>query len=166
MSSRPSITNSPKLARTKFGISISQWTPTPTPRKNALTIESIRGPRRQSTPSPPSPFAGKKIEEVAEWLTAAPEEVDLDRRFFAVLDENSTGNDTLTIARTGDGGVESAEGEVQYFPIPATEAASYLNSMKSNGFDERLQGYQRKRERSQEEDLSKGEPFNGPGLKE
>lgn len=112
----------------------------------------------------PSPFAGRTIEAAAEWLKAAPGDVDLDRRFFAVLDEHSEANDTITIVRIGDGGVEGREGGVQYFPVKATEAAIYLNSMSSTTFDERLQGYQIGRKLKREADLSKGEPYNGPRL--
>ena len=109
-----------------------------------------------------SPFAGNSIEEAAEWLKAAPEDVDLDRHFFAVLDAHSETNDTITIARIGDGAVEGKEGDVQYFPVKAEEAVMYLNSMASTAFDERLQSYQRERSRNGETDLSKGEPYNGP----
>ena len=114
----------------------------------------------------PSPFADTTIEEARQWLKSAPAEVDLDRRFFAALDEHSEINDTMLIARIGDGVVEGKEGEIQYFPVQANEAAMYLDSMTSNSFDERLQSYQRERQRNGEADLSKGEPYNGPGLKE
>ncbi|MCJ1318239.1 hypothetical protein MMC15_003567 [Xylographa vitiligo] len=114
----------------------------------------------------PSPFAGKTMEQAADWLTAAPTDVDLDPRFFAVCDEYIMANHTLVISRIGDGGVEGKEGDVQYFPVKTSEAAMYLNSMTSNGFDERLQEYQRLQQRLQEPDLSQGEPYNGPRLGE
>ena len=42
----------------------------------------------------------------------------------------------------------------------------YLNSMTSNSLDERLQSYPRERRRNGEADLSRGEPYNGPGFEE
>lgn len=112
----------------------------------------------------PSPFANKTIEGAAEWLKAAPEHVDLDRHFFALLDTHSEVNDTITIARIGDGDVEGKEGDVQYFPVKTGEAVMYLNSMGSTAFDERLESYQRDCARNGKTDLSKGEPYNGTML--
>ena len=106
------------------------------------------------------------MEEVAVWLKFAPEHVDLDPHFFAALDEHSTIENTITIARTGDGAVEGEKGDVQYFPVKANEAFIYLNSMTSNSFDEGLQSYQRERQRNEEADISKGEPYKRPGLKQ
>ena len=59
--------------------------------------------------------------------------------------------------------VEGKEGDVQYVHIKVDEATIYPNSMTNNGFDER---FQRERWRNGEADLSKGEPYDGPGLKE
>lgn len=109
----------------------------------------------------PSPFAGKTVEEVGEWLKAAPAEVDLDRRLFAVLDEHSESNDTITIARIGDGKTEGEEGYVAYFPVDAADASNYLNAMPAGGFDEWLEGYRRNCQRTGKPDLSKGKLAEG-----
>lgn len=36
-----------------------------------------------------SPFIGKKAEEVAGWLRAKPDDVDIDMHFFAILDRTA-----------------------------------------------------------------------------
>ncbi|MCJ1361328.1 hypothetical protein MMC16_000426 [Acarospora aff. strigata] len=76
-----------------------------------------------------SPFAGKTIEDAAEWLKNAPEDVDLNRMFFAVLDDRSESDDTITLCRIGDGGMEGKKGELQYFPEEAWGAQIYLETM-------------------------------------
>lgn len=111
-----------------------------------------------------SPFAGKTIEDAAEWLKNLPEFVDLNRMFFAVLNDRSESDDTITLCRIGDGGTEGKKGELQYFPSEAQHAQIFLETMMAGAFDERLQGYQRTQQMRGEPDLSKGEPWNGPEL--
>ena len=136
-----------------------------TPPENTPTAESTKEPGSQLCLSQCLyPLQIIRSKKPLDGLKSAPEEVDLDRRFFVALDEHSEANDTMTIGRIGDGAVEGKEGKVQYFSVKANEAAMYLNSIMSNSFDESLQSYQGERRRNGEADLSRGKPYNGPGF--
>lgn len=47
-----------------------------------------------------SPFAGKKVEDVVEWLKQKPEDVDLNEHFFAILDKTAEGGE-IVVCRIG-----------------------------------------------------------------
>lgn len=101
-----------------------------------------------------SPFAGQTIEQVGEWIKHAPPEVDLDRCFFAVLDEYSSGDNTLQLCRIGDGEGEGSRGEVQWFPVePRGETFGYI---QTGMFDSDMQGYRFKQQRAGRPDRSSG----------
>lgn len=110
-----------------------------------------------------SPFAGKTIEDCADWIKNAPDDVDFDRRFFGVLNERSKPDvdDTIMVCRIGDGFNEGKKDEVHYFPCAADRCS--FGYIPPGDFDERLQGYKRLRLLDKKPDLSRGEPFNGPG---
>ena len=69
-------------------------------------------PPNNSTKTPveeaPSDFLDKSLEELAATLIAAPKEVDLNRRFFAVLDKRSETDGSMVLCHVlengGDGG--------------------------------------------------------------
>ena len=84
--------------------------------------------------------------------------------FFAVLDDRSESDDTITLCRIGDGGTEGKNDELQYYPTEARDAQIYLETMMACAFDDRLQGYQHGQQYRGEPDRSKGEPWNGPEL--
>ncbi|KAL9013260.1 MAG: hypothetical protein Q9173_002045 [Seirophora scorigena] len=62
-----------------------------------------------STPIDPSfssPFVGKRLEDVAQWLKGKPQSVDLDERYFGVLDKQAEKSGKIAICRLNDPEVE------------------------------------------------------------
>jgi len=59
------------------------------------------------------PLANKSIADAADWIKHTLEDVDIDRRFFAVLDEHSDFKDTIQLCRVGDGDKEGEKGRIQ-----------------------------------------------------
>ena len=49
-----------------------------------------------------SPFVGHKVTDVAEWLKKKPDSVDLESRFFAVLDKEARRSGSVVLCRIGD----------------------------------------------------------------
>lgn len=48
-----------------------------------------------------SPWIGKSVEDVAKWLRAKPDFVDLDSNYFAVLDAKAV-DGTVVVCKIGD----------------------------------------------------------------
>ncbi|KAL8862176.1 MAG: hypothetical protein Q9178_001632 [Gyalolechia marmorata] len=57
-------------------------------------------------PSSPSPFVGKSLEDVAQWLRGKPQSVYLDARFFGVLDKQTAKSGKVAVCRLNDPKVE------------------------------------------------------------
>ncbi|KAL8916911.1 MAG: hypothetical protein Q9208_008275 [Pyrenodesmia sp. 3 TL-2023] len=57
-------------------------------------------------PSFSSPFAGKNLEDVAQWLRGKPQTVNVDDRFFGVLDKQVAESGKIPICRLNDPKVE------------------------------------------------------------
>ncbi|KAL8948884.1 MAG: hypothetical protein Q9222_004972, partial [Ikaeria aurantiellina] len=53
-------------------------------------------------PSFSSPFAGKSLDDAARWLRSKPQQVDLDPRFFGVLDKQARISGRIAICRLED----------------------------------------------------------------
>ncbi|KAL8753157.1 MAG: hypothetical protein Q9184_005507 [Pyrenodesmia sp. 2 TL-2023] len=57
-------------------------------------------------PSFSSPFVGKSLEDVAHWLRGKPQSVDVDDRYFGVLDKQAEKSGKIAICRLNDPKVE------------------------------------------------------------
>ncbi|KAL8900044.1 MAG: hypothetical protein Q9207_005882 [Kuettlingeria erythrocarpa] len=57
-------------------------------------------------PSFTSPFIGKGLEDVARWLRGKPQNVDVDPRYFGVLDKQAEKSGKIAICRLNDPKVE------------------------------------------------------------
>ncbi|KAL8846739.1 MAG: hypothetical protein Q9221_008182 [Calogaya cf. arnoldii] len=57
-------------------------------------------------PSFSSPFVGKSLEDVARWLREKPRSVDVDPRYFGVLDKQAEKSGKIAICRLNDPKVE------------------------------------------------------------
>ncbi|KAL8658291.1 MAG: hypothetical protein Q9226_001107 [Calogaya cf. arnoldii] len=57
-------------------------------------------------PSFSSPFVGKSLEGVARWLRRKPQSVDVDGRYFGVLDKEAEKSGKIAICRLNDPKVE------------------------------------------------------------
>lgn len=101
-----------------------------------------------------SPFAGQSIPQVAKWLQGAPDHVDLDGRFFGVLDDVSEQDDTVQLCRIGDGQGEGAEGLVQWFPVAVR--GEFFGHIPAGAFDDDLKGYQGRQRLAGRPDHSSG----------
>jgi hypothetical protein len=116
-------------------------------------------------------FSGKTIGEAAEWLQNGPESMFLERKLFAVLDDYSEANDTITICRRNpkkaDGTfyAEDEYGEVQFFPHAAANTGDVIGATIGMfaTFDDCLDMYQMGR-------ISRwkaaGKPENGPDARD
>ncbi|KAI4260215.1 MAG: hypothetical protein L6R42_004160 [Xanthoria sp. 1 TBL-2021] len=57
-------------------------------------------------PSFSSPFTGKSLEDVARWLRGKPQPVNVDDRFFGVLDKQAEKSGKIAVCRLNDPKVE------------------------------------------------------------
>lgn len=57
-------------------------------------------------PSFSSPWVGKDLEDVARWLKGKPQSVDVDPRYFGVLDKQAEKSGKIAICRLNDPKVE------------------------------------------------------------
>ena len=109
------------------------------PRKRA------DGEVSDGTPTPisnyTSPFTGQTIQQVAFVLRDAAEEIDLERRLFAIVNSNSGETKTITVCRRGNRDYEGDE--VEWYRIPATEAALELDAMEPGTWEEHKTAYDR-----------------------
>lgn len=69
------------------------------------------GTRGQGTPTPidpsfQSPFLGKGLKEIAQWLRNKPANVDLDYQFFGILDQQVYKTGKVAVCRLNDPKVE------------------------------------------------------------
>lgn len=110
-----------------------------------------------------SSFAGKTIEDAAEWLENGPQSMFLQRADFAVIDDNSEKSNTITICRRIIGGsytTEHDEGKVQFYPCDAEGAGGNMfGGVYSYMFDDALDRYQKRVGISELPDLSRGKPY-------
>lgn len=53
-------------------------------------------------PSFTSPFTGKSLEDVAQWLRGKPPNVDIEDRYFGVLDKQAEKSSKIAICRLND----------------------------------------------------------------
>lgn len=92
-------------------------------------------------------FVGKTATDVAMWLKNKPDGVDLDGKFFGVLDkkaaggkdetENGAGNNVV-LCRIGD--TEGQGNKVQCVLMSAEESTLTLGGMEYGTFDQLLEG--------------------------
>ena len=69
-------------------------------------------------------FVGKKVEDVAEWMRNIPQEVDLDRRYFVILDKTVENGDVVVCRLDGKFGDDP--GDLDYMRFDAATAVSCL----------------------------------------
>ncbi|KAF2648758.1 hypothetical protein K491DRAFT_698672 [Lophiostoma macrostomum CBS 122681] len=80
----------------------------------------------------PSVWIGKTIEQCAQWLSQAPEDIAVNRIYFAVISENMKENDTVTLCRTVEDIPEENEedrGQLQYFSVETERTDLILMQM-------------------------------------
>lgn len=81
-------------------------------------------------PSFSSPFAGKSLEDVAQWLRGKPQSVDVDDTFFGALDKQAEKSGKIAVCRLNDPKVER---EVAWCIMKkAEESTLYLGGLDSN----------------------------------
>ncbi|KAI9872753.1 MAG: hypothetical protein M1830_001231 [Pleopsidium flavum] len=87
-----------------------------------------------------SPFVGEKVEDVGEFLRKAPDAVDLDRHFFAVLDDTEQ-KGSITLRRIGDRQLKGDK--VECLPVVANDSSLHLAGMESGTWEEHMHSYNR-----------------------
>ncbi|KAF1988476.1 hypothetical protein K402DRAFT_391707 [Aulographum hederae CBS 113979] len=75
-----------------------------------------------------SPFVGKKVEDVAEWIMKKPDDVDVDSHFFAIVDRRAEKDTTLVVCRIGDKYLKGEELSAMRFS--AHDASLHLGGME------------------------------------
>lgn len=86
-----------------------------------------------------SPFVGQSVDSVAEWLKEAPKDVNLERKFFAVLDKKAEASDpSVALCRIGD--KDGKGDEVKCILWNARESSLILSGFEYGDFDEILKG--------------------------
>ncbi|KAI9874295.1 MAG: hypothetical protein M1830_009907 [Pleopsidium flavum] len=88
-----------------------------------------------------STFVGGKVEDVGEFLRKAPDAVDLDRHFFAVLDDDTEQKGSITLCRIGDR--QSKGDKVECLPVVANDSSLHLAGMESGTWEEHMHNYNR-----------------------
>lgn len=111
----------------------------------AAVKEYRKKPGNQDTTSVPidrsfkSPFVGQSVGSVAEWLRGASEDVGLERKFFAVLDEKVEASEpSVALCRIGDG--DGKVGEVRCILWNAKASSLMLAGFECGDFDEIRKG--------------------------
>lgn len=88
------------------------------------------GTQAPINPSSSSPFIGKSLEDVAQWLRGKPQSVDVDARFFGVLDKQTAKSGKVAVCRLNDPNVEK---EVAWCILKSAEESTlYLGGLDSN----------------------------------
>ena len=86
-----------------------------------------------------SPFVDQSVDSLAEWLKEAPEDVNLERKFFAVLDKKAEARDpSVALCRIGD--KDGKGDEVKCILCNAKESSLTLSGFEYGNFDEILKG--------------------------
>ena len=81
-----------------------------------------------------SAFIGRKIEEIAQWLTQKPETADLDGHHFAVLDRISGEDKSIIVCKIGDKDLKGDQ--LDYRRYPAKRASTMLQGLEYGEWEE------------------------------
>ena len=109
----------------------------------------------------PSAWIGKTIEQCAQWLSEAPEDIAVNKRYFAVICEHMKEEDAVMLCRTVEDIPEEREedrGQLQYFPVKTERTELILMQTIGIEFLERLMQYRTRRLQEGKPDRSKGGP--------
>ncbi|KAL8906214.1 MAG: hypothetical protein Q9171_006357 [Xanthocarpia ochracea] len=98
-------------ARRGLGMDGWWWYLVATLDYHAAPQRKLDGTGQDGTPAPidpssSSPFVGKSLEDVARWLRGKPQSVDVDDRYFGVLDKQAEKSGKVAICRINDPKVE------------------------------------------------------------
>lgn len=113
-----------------FYLAVSDYDLAPRPKPD--------GTRDQATKTPipntfKSPFIGQDLEALAEWLRNKPEKVNLETKFFAVLDKKAKDGKVVLVRIAGD---QEQELKPSCVLIDAEESSLRLTGMEAGTWDE------------------------------
>lgn len=83
-----------------------------------------------------SPFVGQSVDAAAEFLRNAPDTVDVERHFFAVLDDRTEKDGSVVMCRIGD--MEGKGNKVECIRVLAKNSSLYLAGMEYGTWEEDL----------------------------
>ena len=140
--------NSPQFSRPLTNLRFKNWPFL----LQAAPQKKPEGGGQEATEAPlPSSFqpvfVGKTVTDVAEWLKNKPDEVDLEGKFFGVLDKEAAGEkdesgkekrNKVVLCRIG--GREGRDDSVQCVLVSAEESPLTLGGMEYGNFDELIEG--------------------------
>ncbi|KAF7186720.1 hypothetical protein HII31_11952 [Pseudocercospora fuligena] len=90
-----------------------------------------------------SPFTGRKLSDLVQWLQAKPENVDLDDHYFAILDRKAEApSESVVLCKIGD--IDLQGDTVTCFRVEATSASSFLSGMEYGEWEEMREGTHKK----------------------
>ena len=122
----------------------STFTPDITSLLKAAPQRKLEGGGQEATETPlPSSFkpafVGKTATEVATWLKNKPDKVDLEGKFFGILDQEAAGKENkVVLCRIGD--KEGQGDKVQCVLWSAWKSTLTLGRTESGDFDELIKG--------------------------
>lgn len=110
-----------------------------------IQSESYKGlPRYDGTPSKPRPmpdsnltsfyseFVGNTLQDLSHFLQRSPEDLQLDREYFVVVDQETKDGGSMMLCKIKDGGV-------LHYRRTVEEANSYIGSMNLGYFEEMVE---------------------------
>jgi hypothetical protein len=114
-----------------------------------------------------SPWAGKTVEDCAEWLQKMPSvegpqyyhHTSVDRNYFLAMDEYSEGDDTILVCRVTK--KENGELRVDFVPQATVEVQMYMWTNQGIMLDGRAEQYKRTMALEEKPDRSRFKP-GGP----
>ena len=119
-----------------YYLAVKDYAAAPRKKPEGGNLDATRVPIDKSFNSP---FVDQSVDGLAEWLKEAPKDVNLERKFFAVLDKKAEGSDpSVALCRIGD---DNGKGdEVKCILWNVKESSLILTGIESGDFDEILKG--------------------------
>jgi len=113
-----------------FYLAVSDYDLAPRPKPDGTRDQATKTPVPDSFKSP---FIGQSLESLAEWLRDKPEEVNLETKFFAVLDKKAKDKKVVLVRIAGNQGQEIKPSCVL---VDADESSLRLAGMESGTWGE------------------------------
>ncbi|KAF2113500.1 hypothetical protein BDV96DRAFT_661639 [Lophiotrema nucula] len=86
-----------------------------------------------------SPFIGKKVEDVADWLRNKPDSTDLDLHHFAILDKTAQ-DGKIVICRIGGPKLKD-QSDLDFMRLSALDGTQFLRGISAGMWEEAKEDY-------------------------
>ena len=128
------------------------------PKQEGKQIPPATEPPLQNLPTG---WSGKTIKECVKWVQQMPDDVALNKNYFAVINDDMKGDDSVLVVRIIEDWYdwEDKRGTLEYFPVSKDEVAIVLLTSGGNKFEETLLNYRRTQMREGKPMKCKGGPY-------